>query len=135
MAVGFLKSKILVISLLIGITVTMAYGKDYTARKKVEGYTIEISINRNPPIVAKNELHVTIKDSSGKPLSDLTVMVNYYMPPMPGMAPMNYTVKASPKSSGYMVIMDLIMTGPWNIVVKTNVAGKRLNATFPIDVR
>ena len=73
---GFLKSKILVISLLIGITVTMAHGRDYTARKKVEGYTIEISINRNPPVVAKNELHVTIKDSIGKPLSDLTVMVN-----------------------------------------------------------
>ena len=113
----------------------MAYGRDYTARKKVEGYTIEISINRNPPIVAKNELQVMIKDSAGKAVSDLKVMVNYYMPPMPGMAPMNYTVQASPKGDGYLVIMDLIMTGPWNIVIKTNVAGKRLAATFPIDVR
>jgi hypothetical protein len=51
------------------------------------------------------------------------------------MAPMNYTVQASPKGDGYLVIMDLIMTGPWNIVIKTNVAGKRLAATFPIDVR
>ena len=130
-----LKNKILVIFFLAIFTGTIVYGRDYTARKKVEGYTIEISINRNPPIVAKNELHVTIKDSAGKPLSDLTVMVNYYMPPMPGMAPMNYTVQATPRSSGYLVIMDLIMTGPWNIVVRTNVAGKRLSATFPIDVR
>ena len=130
-----LKNKILVIFFLATFTGTIVYGRDYTARKKVEGYTIEIAINRNPPIVAKNELHVTIKDSVGKPLIDLTVMVNYYMPPMPGMAPMNYTVKAAQKGDGYMVTMDLIMTGPWNIVVRTNVAGKRLSATFPIDVR
>jgi hypothetical protein len=96
---------------------------------------VEITINRNPPIVAKNQLGVDIRDPQGKPVKDLTVMVNYYMPPMPGMAPMNYTVPASPKTDGYVVIMDLIMAGPWNIVVKTNVAGKRLNATFPIDVR
>lgn len=109
--------------------------RDFTARKKIDGYTVNMAINRNPPIVAKNELRVDVKDSQGKPLTGLKVIVNYYMPPMPGMAPMNYTVPASPKGDEYVVIMDLIMTGPWNIVIKTNVAGKRLTATFPIDVR
>lgn len=123
----------LVIAILVMATITLA--RDFTARKKIDGYTVEIAINRNPPIVAKNELRVDIKDPQGKPVNDLTVMVNYYMPPMPGMAPMNYTVQATPKGSGYLVTMDLIMTGPWNIVAKTNVAGKRLSATFPIDVR
>lgn len=117
------------------IAATSLMAKDFTARKKIEGYTVEISINRNPPIVSKNELLVEIKDAQGKPVKDLPVMVNYYMPPMPGMAPMNYTVQAKQKGDGYMVVMDLIMAGPWNIVVKTNVAGKRLNATFPIDAR
>ena len=127
--------KALIPVLLVLITGSIVHGKDFTARKKVDGYTMEMAINRNPPIVAKNELRVEIKDPHGKNVSDLKVMVNYYMPPMPGMAPMNYTVQASPKGDGYQVIMDLIMTGPWNIVIKTNVAGKRLVATFPIDVR
>jgi len=117
------------------MTATLSLARDFTARKKIDGYTVEMAINRNPPIVAKNELRVDIKDPQGKPVNDLTVMVNYYMPPMPGMAPMNYTVKALPKNNGYLVIMDLIMAGPWNIVVKTSVAGKRLTAAFPIDVR
>jgi hypothetical protein len=117
------------------MTATFSLAKDFTARKKIDGYLIEMAINRNPPIVAKNELRLGVKDPHGQPLKDLTVMVNYYMPPMPGMAPMNYTVRATPKDNGYAVIMDLIMAGPWNIVVKTNVAGKRVNATFPIDVR
>jgi len=121
--------------LTIVVTASVSFARDFTARKKIDGYTVDVAINRNPPIVAKNELLVGIKDALGKPVSDLKVMVNYYMPPMPGMAPMNYTVRASPKGDGYLVIMDLIMTGPWNIVIKTNVAGKRLAATFPIDVR
>jgi nitrogen fixation protein FixH len=117
------------------VTASVSLARDFTARKKIDGYTVEIAINRNPPIVAKNELIVGIKDPYGKPVSDLKVMVNYYMPPMPGMAPMNYNVQATPKGDGYLVIMDLIMTGPWNITVKTNVADKRLSAVFPIDVR
>jgi hypothetical protein len=121
--------------LTIVVTASVSFARDFTARKKIDGYTMDIAINRNPPIVAKNELLVGIKDPLGKPVSDLKVMVNYYMPPMPGMAPMNYTVQATPKGDGYLVIMDLIMTGPWNIVVKTNVADKRLSAVFPIDVR
>lgn len=32
------------------------------------------------------------------------------------MAPMNYTVQAASKGDGYTMTMDLIMTGPWNIV-------------------
>jgi nitrogen fixation protein FixH len=121
--------------LTIVVTASVSLARDFTARKKIDGYTVEIAINRNPPIVAKNELIVGIKDPYGKPVSDLKVMVNYYMPPMPGMAPMNYNVQATPKGDGYLVIMDLIMTGPWNITVKTNVADKRLSAVFPIDVR
>ena len=121
--------------LMMVVTSSISLARDFTARKKIGGYTVDIAINRNPPIVAKNELRVEIKDPYGKPVSELKVMVNYYMPPMPGMAPMNYTVQASPKADRYLVIMDLIMTGPWNIVVKTNVADKRLSAAFPIDVR
>lgn len=110
-------------------------GRDFAMKKKVDGFTINIVINRNPPIVAKNDLLVTVTDTQGKALGNLKVMVNYYMPPMPGMAPMNYTVQATPKGTAYTVVMDLIMTGPWNIVVKTEVSGKRLTASFPIDVR
>jgi hypothetical protein len=130
-----LTTRIFFFLLAIVMTSTISLARDFTARKRIDGYTVEITINRNPPIVAKNELGVDIRDPQGKPVKDLTVMVNYYMPPMPGMAPMNYTVQTQPKGDEYIVIMDLIMAGPWNIVVKTKIADKRLNVTFPIDVR
>ena len=113
----------------------MAFGRDYTIRRKIDGYTVDISINRNPPIIGKNDIRIEIKDPFGKDVINPPVTVNYFMPPMPGMPPMNYTVQASPGSSGYKATMDFIMTGPWNIVVKANTPGKPLRMTVPIDVR
>ena len=114
---------------------TIAWGGDYKVRRTVEGHTLDITLNRNPPIMGKNEIRIEIKDTHGKFVTNNLVTVNYYMPPMPGMPPMNYTLKATPQGSGYMATMDFIMTGPWNIVVRTSVAGKQLRLTIPIDVR
>jgi hypothetical protein len=110
-------------------------GRDYAVRRKVDSYTVDLSINRNPPVTGKNDISIEIKDSLGKHITNAPVSVNYYMPPMPGMPPMNYTVTASPSGNGYKATMDLTMTGPWNIVIKTAVAGKQFRVATPIDVR
>jgi hypothetical protein len=125
----------LIVIILIMVSIPQASGRDYSVRRKVDGYTLDIAINRNPPIMGKNDVHVEIKDPLGKNVLNAPVTVNYNMPPMPGMPPMNYTVKAFPRGSGYAMTMDLIMTGPWNIVIRANVPGKELRLTFPIDVR
>jgi hypothetical protein len=108
---------------------------DYRVRKNAEGLTFDIAINRNPPVLGDNEIRIEIRDPQGKPVLDAEVLVNYYMPPMPKMAPMNYTVLASLKGKEYRATMDLIMTGPWNIIIRAKTQGKLLRMTFPIDVR
>ncbi|MFC1869045.1 FixH family protein [Thermodesulfobacteriota bacterium] len=123
------------VNLLIMVFVTLAYGRDFTVRRNLKGYTMAVTIKRNPPILGKNDVKVEIKDSLGKYVVDAPVTVNYFMPPMPGMPPMNYRVKASPGASEYSATMDLIMKGPWNIVIMAKVAGKRLRMTVLIDVR
>jgi hypothetical protein len=113
----------------------IAWGGDYKVRRTMEGHTLDITLNRNPPIMGKNDIRIEIKDDRGQFIINSLVTVNYYMPPMPGMPPMNYTLKATPVGSGYVATMDFIMTGPWNIVVKAPTAGKQLRLTVPIDVR
>jgi hypothetical protein len=63
------------------------------------------------------------------------VLVNYYMPPMPRMAPMNYKADAKLKGDQYRLAMRLIMAGPWYIVVIFPRGGKTLTAKFNIDVQ
>jgi len=112
-----------------------AQGKELVVKRNVQGYSIDVTLKRNPPILGKNDVRVEIKDSQGKEVVEAAVAVNYFMPPMPGMAPMNYTIKAAQDGSGYGATMDLIMKGPWNIVIKADVAGKPLRMTVLIDVR
>jgi hypothetical protein len=113
----------------------MSFARDYRARKKTQNYSVEMTIDRNPPIVAKNRLSLEIRDNSGRQLTDAKVLVNYYMPPMPGMPPMNYKIYAQPSGNEYVVTMDLIMAGPWNIVVRITREGKTDTARFAIDAR
>jgi hypothetical protein len=108
---------------------------DYRVRKNAEGLRFDIAVNRNPPVLGDNEIRIEIKDSQGNPVLDAEVLVNYYMPPMPNMAPMNYTIPAPLKGKEYRAVMDLIMTGPWNIVIRAKIQSKWLRVAFPIDVR
>jgi len=108
---------------------------DYRVRKNADGMMFDIAINRNPPVLGDNEIRIEIRDPQGNPVLDAEVLVNYYMPPMPRMPPMNYTIPASLKGKEYRATMDLIMAGPWNIITRARVQGKWVRVTFPIDVR
>jgi hypothetical protein len=108
---------------------------DYLVRKKAGDLVFDIAINRNPPVLGDNEIRIEIRDSQGSPVLDAEVLVNYYMPPMPNMAPMNYTIPAPLKGKEYCATMDLIMTGPWNIITRARIQGRSIKVVFPIDVR
>jgi hypothetical protein len=57
------------------------------------------------------------------------------MPPMPRMAPMNYRDDAKLKKDKYVLTMNLIMAGPWIIVVKMNRGEKNFTVKFNIDAQ
>lgn len=126
---------LILIFVIFSISFANGWARDYRVRKKKSGYVVDVSINKNPPILGDNDITIKIKDSGGKKLKGAKVLVNYYMPPMPGMPPMNYKVFADPDGEQYRATMDLIMTGPWNIVIKVKSAGKIWKISFPIDVR
>lgn len=109
--------------------------RDYQVRRRAGGYTVEAFINRNPPIIGKNVTRVRIKDAHGNYVRGAVVTINYFMPPMPGMPPMNYTMPAHMTGDEYTATMDLIMTGPWNIVIIVHNRADLWRVVFPIDVR
>ena len=122
---------ILILCLVAGI----AYAKGYEAKKKVGEYEAEVRMDRNPPSLGDNNIEIEIKDARGKPLTEAKVLVNYYMPPMPRMAPMNYKTDAKLKGEKYRATMNFIMSGPWIIALKINHGGKISTAKFNIDAQ
>lgn len=132
---GLMKVALVLALLIVLASAFVADAREYSARRKADGFVVDVAIDRNPPILGNNAIRVEIKDSQGKYVTDAKVAVNYSMPPMPGMPPMNYTIAAERKGDGYRATMNLIMTGPWNIAIKTTTPVKRFTVTVPIDVR
>jgi hypothetical protein len=119
--------------LLLTVSGVQAGGLILSGRSGV--YTVEVTIDRNPPIVGDNRIEIAIKDGNGRRVTEAQVLVNYYMPPMPRMAPMNYTVQAKLKGDRYQAVMRLIMDGPWIIAVKITLDGKMSTVKFHINAR
>ncbi len=113
----------------------LSHAKGYEVKKNVGGYATEIRIDRHPIILGDNHIEIEIKDAAGRHITDAKVMVNYYMPPMPRMVPMNYITDAKLNGERYKAIMNVIMTGPWVVAVKIIHGGKTSTAKFTVDAQ
>jgi hypothetical protein len=111
------------------------HAKEYQAKKKLGEYEVEIRMDRDPPILGENNIKIGIRDHGGNYVKDVKVLVNYYMPPMPRMAPMNYRTDATLKGEQFQATMRFIMSGPWYIAViiqrDKNNSGVKFNVQVP----
>src|SRR4030043_29242 len=125
----------IVFILVLILMVDVAYARGYTVRKKVGNYEAEIRIDRNPPVIGDNHIEIEIRDSDGKYITDARVLVNYYMPPMQRMPPMNYRIDAKLKGEKYRATMNFIMSGPWIIAIKVTRQGKTVSTKINVDAQ
>ncbi len=113
----------------------VAFARGYELKKMAGEYEAEVKIDRSPPIVGDNNIEIEVKDARGNPVKDAKILVNYYMPPMPRMVPMNYVTDAKLKGEKYKAKMNFIMSGPWIIAIKISHAGKISTAKFNVDAQ
>jgi hypothetical protein len=125
----------LILSLVMCLAAGMAFAKSYELQKKAGDYALDIRLDKNPPVVGDNLMELTIKDADGKAVTDAKVAVNYTMPPMSGMAPMNYKADAVLKGEKYQSTLKFSMSGSWNVEVKITQAGKTTPVKFNVDVK
>jgi hypothetical protein len=116
------------------LTAGVAYSRGLEVKKKAGEYELEIKMDKNPPIVGDNHIEIEIKNA-GKKITDAKVLINYYMPPMPRMAPMSYKIDAQLKKEKYRAMMNFIMAGPWYINIIINHAGKVTNTKINVDAQ
>jgi hypothetical protein len=128
-------AKLFVILLILLLIPGIANPKGYEVKRRAGEYETEVKIDRYPPVLGDNRIEIEIKDAGGRSITDAKVFVNYYMPPMPRMAPMNYITDAKLKGDKYKATMNFIMSGPWIIAIKINHAGKTSTAKFNVDAQ
>lgn len=127
--------KVLMIGLIALLSANVAAAKDFEVKKKAGDYDVTVTIDKNPPVTGDNGVTVEIKDAAGHHVRDAKVIVDYSMPAMPGMPPMNYKADAIARGDVYKAAMNLSMAGPWNIMVKISREGKSASMKFTIDAK
>lgn len=127
--------RLAVIALALLLVAGIAYARDYELNKKAGEYSVQVRIDKNPPVAGDNNMTIGIKDASGKYITDAKVIVDYSMPAMMGMPAMNYKTDAVLKGNEYTAKMNLSMSGSWNVSVKINRAGKTLTMKFTVDAK
>ena len=125
--------KLIVIAMVVLVVAGVAFAKDFEVKKKAGDFNVEVTIDKNPPVVGDNNISVKIKDAADKYVTDAKVKVDYSMPAMPGMSAMNYKTEAALKGEEYKAVMNLPMSGAWNIAVKITKGGKTSSVKFNID--
>jgi len=113
----------------------VAFAKDFEVKKKAGDLNVTITMDKNPPAAGKNNITIAVKDAAGKDVADAKVAVDYSMPAMPGMPAMNYKANATLNGSAYKAVMDLSMSGSWNVAVKINKGGKSSVVKFNVDAQ
>jgi len=132
-----MKKRLLVMLVaLISLVVVFGCTKGYETQKTTGDVTITLSAGSYPLVKGDNTLTVKLADASGKSVTDARVDVRYYMPAMPGMAPMEYSTQAMQSGNTYAFKANIPMEGGWRVDVITNRGGTVLpTVTFNVDAR
>lgn len=110
--------------------------KGYESQKTAGNFSVTLTANRYPLIIGDNSLGVKVSGSEGKAVTDAKVEARYYMPAMPGMAPMEYTTQAVLAGSAYSFGANIPMEGGWKVDVSiTQPGGAPQTVTFNVDAR
>ncbi len=125
-----------ILSVVLAFAVAAGCSKGYVSEKNVGGMTITLKADRYPLVKGDNTLSLKIADQSGKAVTDAKVDVRFYMPPMPGMAPMDSTTQAMTHGDMYMATVNAGMEGGWKADVTVTQPGKQpVSSTYNLDAR
>ena len=108
----------------------------YTVEKEAGELNVKVSMDNDPPSVGETNLNIMVTDSGGKSVTGAKIKVNYTMPPMGNMPPMDYKARAKLDGENYKAKVNLSMPGKWGFVIAIKRPGKALTKmNFDITVQ
>ncbi len=132
-----MKKTLIALSLVL-IAALMLFGcsKGYEKQTAAGDLKITLSVDRYPLVKGDNTITVKITDAGSKAVKDAAVTARYFMPPMPGMAPMEFNTQAVLRGDAYSFSANIPMEGGWKAEVTVVRPGQpAASATFNLDAR
>lgn len=131
-----MRKAFIVLTVVFALAAIAGCSKGYMSEKNSSGLKITLKAERYPLVTGDNKIILAITDSAQKTVTDAKVDVRFYMPPMPGMAPMDSNTQAMVMGDKYMATVNVPMEGGWKSDVTVTQSGKEaVTATFNVDAR
>ncbi|MDP1989743.1 MAG: FixH family protein [Syntrophales bacterium] len=130
-----MKRRAWLVVLLVVLVAGTAFAKEYVVQKKAGDYTVDIKMDKDPPVAGMNHVEVMIRDKAGKVLKDAKVLIAASMPAMPGMQPITSTAEAKLSGDKYIAMIEIPSAGTWNMSVGIGQGGKTATAKWTVDAR
>jgi hypothetical protein len=134
--------KPLLCALVLLLLAAVAFAQDGMMKEKAGDYTVEAKFDSAPPVRGTNGITIAVKDSTGKAVTDATVVVEYFMTQIMSptqkstqMPHMGYHAPAVLKNSVYKADLDLWMSGQWHIDVRVIDKALTSKASFFLVVK
>jgi hypothetical protein len=118
------------------VTGGWSWSKGYESQKSAGGLNITLTADRYPLVKADNTLSLKVTEPAGKAVTNATVEIRFFMPPMPGMAPMQDVIQPQQKGNEYSFTVNVAMEGGWKIEATVTQPGKDpAIVVFNVDAR
>ncbi len=123
------------IALLAVLVAGTVFAKEYSVQKKAGDFSVDIKMDKDPPVVGTNRVEIAVTDKAGKAVADAKVLVTASMPAMPGMPATENKGEAKLDGGKYKAKIELSMGGSWNMSVRITQGGKTSTAKWTVDAR
>jgi hypothetical protein len=127
--------RIILILTVLFLSVGLAYGMDYEVTKKAGDYTVQVKIDRNPPVLGANNMIIWLKDAAGNDVRGASMTVDYSKSTRFWKSAKKYNSWAQPHENNYHAILNIPTQGSWDVMININHMGKSVSTKFTIDVK
>jgi len=93
-----------------------------------------VIVSDQPPHVGVNKWKVYVYTKDGSAVTDASVKINGYMPPMPGMPEMSFDYPVKNTGQFYESDVNLSMSGTWQITIVVEKGGKKESIKFGFNL-
>jgi len=111
---------------------SVAYAGSLAFEKQAGDFTVNVSIDNNPPKVGKNTMDIELWDDNGEEVTDAKIDIYYFMP---SMRAMNYKTSAEFKDGVYTAIIKPTMPGRWDVDITVKGEGAERKAIISFEAK
>jgi hypothetical protein len=108
---------------------------NYEVTKKTGDYSVQVKMDRNPPVVGTNNMIIWLKDATGKDVKGASMTVDYSKSTKFWKSAKKYNSWAQPHENNYHAVLAIPTQGPWDVTINIHHKGKSISTEFRIDVK